>query len=48
MVIRVLADAADGPSAFDLKCEIREQLIAFLRTHYPQCLPGTRISLPQS
>ncbi|GIH02843.1 mechanosensitive ion channel protein MscS [Rhizocola hellebori] len=48
MVIQVLADAADGPSAFDLKCEIREQLIAFLRTHYPQCLPGTRISLPQS
>jgi small-conductance mechanosensitive channel len=48
MVIRVLADAADGPSAFDLRCEIREQLIEFVRTQYPQCLPYNRISLPPS
>ncbi|NMH99290.1 mechanosensitive ion channel family protein [Pseudonocardia acidicola] len=39
MVIRVLASAADGPSSWDLRCEIREQLIAFLRTEYPQALP---------
>jgi len=42
MVIRVLASAADGPRAWDLRCELREELIGFLRDRYPQCLPLVR------
>jgi hypothetical protein len=38
MVIRVLASAADAPSSWDLRCEIRESLIAFLRLHHPDAL----------
>ncbi|WP_214364456.1 mechanosensitive ion channel family protein [Pseudonocardia sp. H11422] len=38
MVVRVLASAADGPSSWDLRCEIREKLIAFLRTEHPEAL----------
>jgi small-conductance mechanosensitive channel len=40
MVVRVLASSADAPSNWDLRCEIREQLIAFLRTEHPDAPPG--------
>ncbi|WP_221761181.1 mechanosensitive ion channel family protein [Kibdelosporangium aridum] len=40
MVVRVLASAADAPSAWDLRCEIREKLIVFMRDNYPEFLPG--------
>lgn len=40
MVVRVLASAADAPSAWDLRCEIREKLIVFMRDNYPEYLPG--------
>lgn len=40
MVVRVLASSADAPSSWDLRCEVREQLIAFLRTEHPDALPG--------
>ncbi|MBP2322350.1 small-conductance mechanosensitive channel [Kibdelosporangium banguiense] len=39
MVVRVLASAADAPSAWDLRCEIREKLIVFMKDNYPQFLP---------
>jgi hypothetical protein len=39
MVVRVLASAADGPSSWDLRCEIRERLIAFLVAEHPDALP---------
>lgn len=45
LVLRVLLSAADAPSAFDLRCHMRENLIAFLRDEYPQSLPQTRIRL---
>jgi small-conductance mechanosensitive channel len=38
MVVRVLASAADAPSSWDLRCEIREQLIAFLANDHPDAL----------
>jgi len=41
--VRVLVSAQDSPSAFDLRCHIREQLVEFLRDEYPQSLPQTRI-----
>ncbi|AQG81696.1 mechanosensitive ion channel family protein [Spirosoma montaniterrae] len=46
IVVRVLVSSADAPSAFDLRCHIREQLIAYIRDEYPQGLPQTRLLLP--
>ncbi len=43
MVVRILASAADAPSAWDLRCDIREALIVFLQQNYPQALPVTRV-----
>lgn len=42
MELRVLATASTGPRAFDLRCEIREKLIAFIQAEYPQALPRQR------
>ena len=47
IVVRVLVSAQDAPSAFDLRCHMREQLIAFLRDEYPQSLPQTRLVLAE-
>jgi small-conductance mechanosensitive channel len=43
IVVRVLASAADGPSAWDLRCEIREELLIFLQQHCPKALPVRRV-----
>jgi small-conductance mechanosensitive channel len=43
--IRALASAADASSAWDLRCEIREKLIAFVQQNYPDSLPRLRASL---
>jgi small-conductance mechanosensitive channel len=40
--LRVLASASDSSRAWDLRCEIREKLIAFIRENYPECLPRQR------
>jgi len=40
--IRILVSAADSPTAFDLRCYVRENMVAFIQAHYPQCLPKTR------
>ena len=44
MQLRVLATAADSSKAWDLRCEIREKLIAYIGAHYPQGLPQVRLS----
>jgi small-conductance mechanosensitive channel len=44
MVVRVLASAADAPSAWDLRCELREKLIVFMKENHPQYLPATDAS----
>ncbi|MEO3773060.1 mechanosensitive ion channel domain-containing protein [Micromonospora sp. B9E7] len=41
-VIQVQASAADGASAWDLRCDLREGLIRYLRDHHPQWLPRAR------
>jgi small-conductance mechanosensitive channel len=41
--LRALMSAADSGKAWDLRCHIREALIAFLRESYPDSLPKTRI-----
>ena len=43
--IRALASAADASLAWDLRCEIREKLVAFIQHKYPESLPRFRASL---
>jgi len=40
--LRALMSAPNGPVAFDLRCYVREKLIAFLQERYPQSLPRVR------
>jgi small-conductance mechanosensitive channel len=40
--VRVLVSARSAPAAWDLRCEVREKLIAFLRQEHPDALPRTR------
>ena len=42
MQIRVLATSADSSKSWDLRCHIREKLIAYLQRQHPQCLPKVR------
>ncbi|MHB1544636.1 MAG: mechanosensitive ion channel family protein [Gammaproteobacteria bacterium] len=41
--LRALMSAQNSSDAWNLRCLVREQLIAFLQQHYPACLPHTRI-----
>jgi len=43
--IRALASAEDAALAWNLRCEIREKLVAFIQQNYPQSLPRLRASL---
>lgn len=40
--LRCLMTAPSAPQAFDLRCEVREQLIAFINEEYPHALPQRR------
>ncbi|GAB2951377.1 mechanosensitive ion channel [Hymenobacter coalescens] len=40
--LRALVSASNSSNAFDLRCAVREQLVAFIQLHYPHCLPKTR------
>ncbi len=40
--LRALVSAADSGKAWDLRCLVREKLIAFLQREYPHCLPRLR------
>lgn len=42
MELRALMSAADSSTAWDLRCYVREKLIAFLQQKYPQSLPKLR------
>ncbi len=46
--LRALVSAADSSTLWDLRCEVREQLIDYLQRNHPQCLPRTRAELDQS
>jgi hypothetical protein len=45
MQIRLLVSAQDSGVAFELRCQIREALIAFISAHYPGSLPRLRSAL---
>jgi small-conductance mechanosensitive channel len=40
--LRALVSAANASAVWNLRCEVREQLIAFLQREYPQALPRQR------
>ena len=42
MQVRLLVSARDSGEAFDLRCAVRERMIAFLAKHHPQALPRLR------
>jgi small-conductance mechanosensitive channel len=43
MRLRVLASVGNSGDAWDLRCAVREKLIAWLQTHHPQALPRLRV-----
>lgn len=43
--VRALASAADAALGWDLRCEMREKLIAFVQRNYPDSLPRIRATL---
>ncbi|MGH8318398.1 MAG: mechanosensitive ion channel family protein [Steroidobacteraceae bacterium] len=45
MQLRVLATAADSSIAWNLRCEIREQFIAYIQRSHPESLPMLRAEL---
>ena len=46
--LRVLATASDSGKAWDMRCDIREQLINFLQKNYPDALPKVRAEMHPS
>lgn len=42
MQLRILVSAVNAGKAFDLRCRVREQMLAFVAREYPQCLPRVR------
>ncbi|MEJ2616059.1 MAG: hypothetical protein P8Z35_13960, partial [Ignavibacteriaceae bacterium] len=43
--LRALMSAADSPTAWNLRCEVREKLLKFLQDNYPECLPKMRLEI---
>ncbi|NKZ03965.1 mechanosensitive ion channel [Actinomadura latina] len=44
VTMRALMSAADSASTWDLRCDVREHLVAYIRDHHPQALPRFRVS----
>jgi hypothetical protein len=42
MVVRITASAADASSAWDLKCDLREQMLEWINAEHPGALPRVR------
>ncbi len=45
MEIRILISASNAGRTFDLRCEMREKIIAFVQRNYPRALPRLRTDL---
>lgn len=45
MELRALMSSLDSSKSWDLRCLVRERLIAFIQREYPQALPRTRVAL---
>jgi small-conductance mechanosensitive channel len=46
--LRALVSARNAPQSWDLRCEIREKLVAFIRDDMPEALPRERAHLVSS
>jgi small-conductance mechanosensitive channel len=46
--LRALMSASDASSAWNLRCEVREKLIEFIRKNYPDGLPKVRAELQEA
>lgn len=44
--LRALMSAVDAPTCWDLRCEVREKLVAFLQESHPGSLPRVRLEEP--
>lgn len=42
VTLRALASAQDAPTLWNLRCEIREKLVAYIRDQYSEALPAVR------
>lgn len=42
--VRCLVSARNAPTTFDLRCEVREKMIAFLQSEMPHVLPRDRLN----
>jgi hypothetical protein len=42
--LRALMSVPDAPTAWELRCLVRERFVAFLQERYPHCLPRTRFT----
>jgi hypothetical protein len=40
--LRALASSSDASKSWDLRCEVREKLVAFIQARYPESLPHLR------
>ncbi len=45
MQLRAVVSSSNSSRSWDLQCEVREQLIAFLQAHHPYALPRLRTEL---
>jgi small-conductance mechanosensitive channel len=45
MEVRMLVSSTNAGRTFDLRCEVREKMIAFLQQEYPHALPRNRAEL---
>lgn len=43
--VRILVSARNSPTAWDLRCHVREEMIFFLQTEHPESLPRHRAEL---
>jgi len=46
--LRALMSASDAPTAWNLRCEVREKLIEFIQKNYPDGLPKVRAEIRES
>ncbi len=44
--IRALVTARNSGDLFDLRCFVREEIVAYIRDHQPQAMPKLRVELP--
>jgi hypothetical protein len=46
MQVRALVTARKSADLWDLRCFVREEILAFIRERQPEAFPRTRVELP--